>query len=358
VNFSPTSVFSPGTQLYKYNLLNCIGQGSFGQVWHAVDSALNREYAIKILKPGLTIDQRLREGRIGHSLAHNNLVKIHQADIVQNQTEDLVILAMDYLPNGSAERLANPAGFLPLPDVLRIGRDILQGLDYLHANCFFHNDIKPGNILLGPNRQGILSDYGITAVSANGGPVVAPGAYLLHRAPEVIQNGNVAVSTDIFQVGMTLFRLLVGLSTLSAKRDAMGSTAYDTACLNGTLISKSDFPNHIPASVRRVILKATHPDPAKRFRSSLDMRRQLEGLNFRGFWSIDSIGQEYGQCNQYRYIYSVTHDQAGLNSVSCRRTNLKSGRSQRILQFCKTGLSDKQARQKISEFKVHVVEGK
>ena len=139
------------------------------------------------------MDERLREAQIGNRVEHNNLVYVHQADVVPVAGDHAVILAMDYQPNGSVETLANPAGYLPLPGVLRIARDILQGLEYLHARSFFHNDIKPGNILLGPQQQAMLSDYGITGVSANGAPVAAPNAYLLHRAPEVVATGNIGV---------------------------------------------------------------------------------------------------------------------------------------------------------------------
>ena len=130
--------FTPGMQLYKYQLISKIGEGSFGEVWLAHEAALQRDFAIKILKPRYTVDHRLREARIGNLLSHNNLVHVHQADVLPHQGADVVILAMDYQPNGSVETLANPAGFLPLPGVLQIARDILQGLDHLHARSFFH----------------------------------------------------------------------------------------------------------------------------------------------------------------------------------------------------------------------------
>lgn len=143
-----SATLTPGMTLYKYQLSSKIGAGSFGEVWLAHDLAVRREYAVKILQPGVSVDERLREAQIGNRLEHNNLVYIHQADVVPVSEEHAVILAMDYLPDGSVENLANPAGYLPLPTVLRIARDILQGLEYLHARSFYHNDIKPGNILL------------------------------------------------------------------------------------------------------------------------------------------------------------------------------------------------------------------
>ncbi|GLS16986.1 hypothetical protein GCM10007874_00010 [Labrys miyagiensis] len=335
-----------------------IGRGSFGEVWLALDVALQRQFAVKILKPGVSVDERLREAQIGNLLSHNNLVHIHQADVVNVHGADVVILAMDYQPGGSIETLANPAGYLSLPIVLRIARDILQGLDYLHARHFFHNDIKPGNILLGPQHQAMLSDYGITGVSTNGAPVAAPSAYLLHRAPEVVATGNVGVSSDIFQVGMTLARLLISLHHLRAVWASIGPARYAQDIAAGKLLEQKDFQNHIPASVRRVILNAVHPDPSQRFSSSLDMRRALEKLDFPGHWTVDAAGNEIGKSSSHEFSYAVSPVAAGKFDVVCTRLNVASRKSQRVIQFCKKGLTKRQSEKVISDFKSHVVTGR
>lgn len=348
----------PGMNLYKYRLISKIGAGSFGEVWLAHDLAVQREYAIKILQPGVSVDERLREAQIGNRLEHNNLVYVHQADVVPLAGGHAVILAMDYQPNGSVEGLANPAGYLPLPAVLRIARDILQGLEYLHARSFYHNDIKPGNILLGPQQQAMMSDYGITGVSSNGAPVAAPNAYVLHRAPEVVATGNIGVSSDIFQVGMTLARLLIHLDYLRAVRARLGSTRYDQDISAGKLLTQKDFGCHIPAAVRRAILKAVHPDPAQRFSSALEMRRAVEKLDYPGHWTVDTAGNEIGKCGAYEYSYAVAPVAGGKFDVTCTRLSVVSCKSQRITQFCRRGLSLKLADKVITAFKLFVVTGK
>ena len=73
---------TPGMTLYKYRLVSKIVAGSFGEVWLAHDLAVQREYAVKILQPGVSVDERLREAQIGNRLEHNNLVYVHQADVV------------------------------------------------------------------------------------------------------------------------------------------------------------------------------------------------------------------------------------------------------------------------------------
>lgn len=349
---------TPGMMLYKYRLVSKIGAGSFGEVWLAHDLAVQREYAIKILQPGVSVDERLREAQIGNRLEHNNLVYVHQADVVPVSGEHAVILAMDYLPNGSVESLANPAGYLPLPAVLRIARDILQGLEYLHARSFYHNDIKPGNILLGPQQRAMLSDYGITGVSSNGAPVAAPNAYVLHRAPEVLATGNIGVSSDIFQVGMTLARLLIHLDHLRSVRANIGAMQYDQDIASGKLLQAKDFGCHIPAAVRRVILKAVHPDLHQRYASALEMRRALEKLDYPGHWTVNAAGNEVGKYGSYEFSYSVSPVAGGKFEVTCSKRNIASGNSQRATKFCKRGLTHEQARKVVVDFKQFVVTGK
>lgn len=358
VNALAPLTFAPGMQLYKYQLLSLIGTGGFGEVWLARDAALSREFAVKILRPGMTVDARLKEAQIGNRLTHNNLVHVHQADVVGDTGSEFVMLAMDFHPAGSVERLANPAGFVPLTDVLRIGRDILQGLDHLHSKNFFHNDIKPGNILIGSQGQALLSDYGITGVSQNGQPVPAPNAYLLHRAPEVRATNTVGVSSDIFQVGMTLARLLIGLTHLSALWAKDGQAVYEARLASGHLLTAADFPAHVPTAVRKVILKAVHPDPAQRYASSLDMRRALEKLAYPGFWTVDAAGNECGHSGPSIYRYSLNAVGGMLFDLDCTQMRQPSGKTQRVAKFCRKAVSRIEAAKAINAFKLMVVTGK
>lgn len=349
---------TPGMRLYKYQLIHKIGAGSFGEVWLARDLAVQRDYAVKILQPGISVDARLHEAQIGNQLEHNNLVYVHQADVIPLGADHAVILAMDYMPHGSVETLANSAGYLPLPDVLRIARDILQGLQYLHSRSFYHNDIKPGNILLGPQHQAMLSDYGITGVSVNGAPVAAPAVYVLHRAPEVQATGNIGVSSDIFQVGMTIARLLIHLDHLRSLHAQIGSAQFDLAVASGKLLQAKDFGCHIPAAVRRVVLKAVHPDPAQRYASALEMRRALERLDYPGHWTVNSSGSEIGRCGDYEFIFSATPILPGKFDVECSKRKLSSGHSQRITRFCERSVTRKRAESLVTQFKQFVVTGK
>ena len=352
----PVPAYNAGHQLYKYNLVSRLGQGQFGQVWLANDLTLQRQYAVKILNPGVPVDQRLREAQIGHRLQHNNLVHIYQADVVPHGTDHVVILAMEYLPAGSITQRVNPGNFLALPDVLRVAKDVLQGLDYLHAHSFYHNDIKPENILVGGVAQAMLTDYGIMGVSQNGQPTAAPNAYRLHMAPEVLATRQISIQTDIFQTGLTLYRLATGLSALRCKQASMGWKDYYAAVNAGTLLTISDFPSYIPPAFRRVILKAVQPAPADRYQTALEMRRAIEKLTFPGFWSMNATGDLIGISgrNEYRLEKIATGNRFAL---TCFKKNLNSGKEARVGDYCGRDLTAKQANALADNFIKHVVTG-
>lgn len=345
-----------GTTFYnKYRLMQPIGSGSFGEVWLAKDQAVNHEYAVKILNSGIGIDQRLREAKVGHAFTHNNLVRVHQADVA---TDGKVVIAMDYFPDGSITTLSNPGNFLPLPTALRTIIDMLQGLEHLHSHNFFHNDVKPQNILRGPHGQAKLADYGIVGISATGAPVQPSSSYILHAAPETVAGNGIEARTDIFQTGLTLFRLLVGLGALEAKFNSLGAAGYADALAKGKLIARSDFPAFIPNAVCRAVLTSIDPDPTKRFQSALEMRRALEKLSFPGHWTLDASGTLIGFDAKHSYRFEHVAAGGANASFAAFKKHSTSGRETRIFQFTQRSLTSAAAMKLGTAFTKAVVEGK
>jgi len=344
-----------GTTFFnKYDFVHCIGRGAFGEVWLAKDMAVNHEYAVKILKPGLNIDQRLREAQVGHTFSHNNLVRVHQADVA---TDGKVLLAMDYFPGGSVTTLANPWNFVPLPTALRIVIDMLQGLAHLHTHNFFHNDVKPQNILRGPEGQAKLADYGIVGISTDGKPVLPTSWYVLHAAPETAVGNGIEARTDIFQTGLTLFRLLAGLDVLEEKYRKLDEAAYQDALARGNLIAAADFPAFVPSAVRRVVTIAIDPDPGKRFQSALEMRRALEKLSFAGYWTVDATGKLIGTDARNNYRFERSCMPGAKVTLTALKINKASQRETRIARFSDDNMNEREAKKKLDAFIAAVVAG-
>lgn len=340
-------------QVYKYSLKHRIGSGSFGEVWLATDNSVGHDYAIKILRPGIPVHERLREAHIGHTLTHNNLVRVHHADVV----DGLVIMAMDYLPEGAITKLANPSDYIPLPDVLRIAIDILRGLEYLHGQNFFHNDVKPENVLIGAVRQGMLSDYGIVGISADGSPVPPPNSYKIHCAPEVVNKIGINAQTDVFQAGMTIFRMLVGLGALRDKFTKLGEAQYYQAICDAKLVMASDFPAYVPNKLKRIVLKALSPDIATRYISALEMRRDLEKLNYPGYWTVAPSGAFVGHNGAHEFRFEHQKAVSGKFNVSAFKKSKATLRETRISKFSASGLTNAQSTQQIERLVKAVVTG-
>lgn len=349
---------NPDDQLYKYKLINRIGSGGFGDVWLAFDATISKLMAVKILKPDVTIDERLKEAQIGNMLDHNNLVKMHYADVVQHNGESLVIIAMTYHENGSILKYVNPSNFIDLRLTMKLLVDVLRGLEYLHELHIFHSDIKPQNILVGNAEQGVITDYGISCMSPSDTPVNPRNAYKLHISPEVLGCNLIDNRTDIYQLGITAFRLFSGIGIIREKFNRLGEDEFNKKVVAGKLITKNDFPLFVPNEIRRIILKAIDIDPAKRFQSALEMRRAIEKISFPGYWSSNSSGELVGFFNGYEFSYSISHKSADKFDIVTTKEKTESSIQKTVGKYSKKNLSKTECEKLVKTLFEDVVYGR
>lgn len=346
-----------GDNLYKYQLIRKIGGGNFGEVWIAHDLTLSREVAVKILDESMApVAENLKEAQLGHRLEHQNVVHVHYADVVQVNSSGVVIIAMDYHPNGSIIGQLNPSNFLTITQAINVVIDILRGLEYLHEQGLYHNDIKPSNILIGPRGEGVLTDYGISCISPDLQPTQAPNAYVLHRAPETNRDNNISIQTDIYQVGLTLFRLINGIGLIRDLRDSLGRDRFEELKAQNKVPRKQDFQPFVPSSVKRIVSKSTKAEPTERYQSALEMRRALESVHLHGYWTTDSTGSFVGCFNNQTFRYEIVKSPTGFKFTPYRK-RLESGKENRVGVRAKVGLSQKEIDKCIGVFMLDVVNG-
>jgi serine/threonine protein kinase len=328
-----------GTKLYKYKLIRKIGGGHFGEVWIAWDDTVGREVAVKILDESMaSVATTLEEARVGNRLNHKNVLKIHYADVVSHGAGKLVMIAMDLQAKGSVQSLLNAEEFVASPKAIAITIDVLKGLEYLHEQTILHNDIKPSNILLGNDGNFLLTDYGISCMCTGGSAVQAPTSYILHRAPETAATGTISFSSDIYQVGMTLFRLSNGAGILDQRRKTLGDAKFNALKATGNMPSDNDFADFVDLRIKRVIQKAIAPAPGDRYQTALEMRRALERIPVQGFWDVDPNGRYVGTSGQNRYSYKEDrHGQA--HSLTAFKENIRTGRKTRVTAHCHASLT-------------------
>lgn len=332
-------ILSPGTVLYKYQLKRCVGKGHFGEVWLAHDLTISRDVAVKVLDASMApAALGLREAQVGNRLNHQNVVKVHYADVCTNHTNNVVLIAMDYHPAGSIMSLLNPGNFVVMRKAVSAITDVLRGLEYLHNQHIFHNDIKPSNILIGPQQEALLTDYGISCFSPGLLPVPAPNSYSLHIAPETLTTNTISVTTDVYQVGLTLFRLINGIGLVQEQKQKVGEVQFELLKARGKVPAAEDYMPFSGADINRVIRKATDPDPSKRFQSAVEMRRALEKIKYYGYWDCEPTGELFGIYGKYKYTFSTHKSKSGFEMTAYKESD--TGRTTRVSKFSSRGLSN------------------
>jgi serine/threonine protein kinase len=348
---------NPGDHLYKYQLIRKIGGGNFGEVWLAHDVTISKEVAVKILDESMApVAENLKEAQLGHLLEHQNVVHVHYADVTQVSSVNVVIIAMDFHPHGSTVGMLNPSNFLSIINSIKIAVDILRGLEYLHEQGLYHNDIKPSNILVGPRGEGILTDYGISCLAPNLQPAQAPNAYVLHRAPETGVHNHISVQTDIYQVGLTIFRLVNGIGLIKDLLVSLGKDKFEQLKAQNKIPKASDYQLFVPQSLRRIISKASKADPDDRYQSALEMRRALEQIAIYGYWSADSTGAYIGYYGEQVFRFETTKARTGLKFQSYRK-RLDSGKETKIGKMSSICANEKEVNKLKKEFMLAVVNG-
>ena len=218
----------PQTRLVdgRFELLERLGGGGMGLVWLARDTALDREVALKEVRPADAAmadadpegtrqmrDRVLREAKALARLQHPNVVIIHH--IVDSPEHAYPWLVMELVRGGSlADRLKQ--GPLSAPEAARMGRGVLGALRAAHAAGVQHRDVKPGNVLLRPDGTPVLTDFGIaamhgaTALTATGALIGSPE----YIAPERIRGVEGNPSSDLWSLGMMLYVAVEGTHPL------------------------------------------------------------------------------------------------------------------------------------------------
>jgi len=316
------------TQVDKYELKQLLGQGHYGSVYGAYDTLLDKAVALKLVPldgPSDPREQlsRFSEAVLQHRSEHRNVVRVHEANILSTPEGPVLGIAMDLVSGGSLQDRVN-ARFLSTRDCLLYFGNIVMGLEYLHAAHIVHRDIKPSNILLSQDRAK-LSDFGLAGI-VEAGRALGGEAYVTHKAPECFETElSFDILTDIYALGMTLFRCV---NNISNWRDRLAAiTDLDIRLHQGSLVEHIGFEPYVPRELRKIVLHATAPDRTKRYQAVVEMQRNLDRLKISLDWRrLDTLHwQAQGYSRQNRgdvYLLSVSGADVVLTKNDRRLTSL------------------------------------
>ncbi len=258
----------------RYVLREIVASGGMAQVWQADDTVLGRKVAVKILHPNFAADgdilERFRdEAKAAARLSHPSIVAIY--DTASEAGVEAIV--MELIEGLTLRQYLDDHGPLSITDATDLTVQVADALEAAHAARIVHRDIKPGNIMLCPDRRTKVTDFGIAKALEAGdrtsdGTMLGTAKYL---APEQVEGQPVDERADVYSLGVVLFEALTGQPPFAAET----ASATALARLRVDPPSPRSIDPTIPPAVERVVLTAMARDRDRRYPTAVALREAL-----------------------------------------------------------------------------------
>jgi serine/threonine-protein kinase len=366
-----------GRRVGNYTLVREIGRGGMSVVYLAerADQAYEHQVAVKLVYPGL-VDPRLAERLVAERqilarLEHPNIARLLDGGTTDDGVPFFVLERIDGLP---IDRHCDERG-LSIPERIRLFRTVCTAVAYAHKNLVVHRDLKPSNILVGADGQPKLLDFGIAKVlspnelgdlNEEGGRTISPALTPSYASPEQLRGEPVTTATDIYSLGVVLYRLLTGAlprtsptrqttSAGSGEADApsrrarrieptqRGATLSPEEIAHRRATTPRGLVRQLAGDLDNILQKALRPEPERRYASverlGEDLRRYLEHLPIEA--RPDGWGYRAAKFLRRNPLAAVLAGLLGLSSlgygffasVQARRVDREHQRTERALSL-------------------------
>ncbi|WP_336921506.1 serine/threonine-protein kinase [Aquipuribacter sp. SD81] len=264
------SVPGPGLVLAgRYRLLDQVAVGAMGEVWRAHDDTLDRDVAVKVLRPELADDavflERFRgEARHAASVRHPHVAAVHDygEDEAPTPEGSVAYLVMDLLEGRTLGDLLAERGPLPATEVAGLLAQVADALAAAHRIGLVHRDVKPANLVECDGHVSV-TDFGI-ARAADAVPVTRTGLVMgtaEYLSPEQARGRRATTRSDVYSLGVVAYELLTGDPPFTAANPAEVARAH---VHDPVPPLPDDGPRAVPAGMRATVLRCLAKDPAER----------------------------------------------------------------------------------------------
>jgi beta-lactam-binding protein with PASTA domain/predicted Ser/Thr protein kinase len=266
----------PDTRVFanRYELGEAIGRGGMADVYLAHDRLLDRRVAVKVLAASVAsdptnVERFRREAQSAAGLNHPHVVAVYD----WGEDDGTSFIVMEYVPGRTLRELIDTYGHLSPIDAAQIAAEIADALSFAHAHGVVHRDVKPGNVLVTPQGQVKVTDFGI-ARAESGEPLTKTGAVLgtaTYFSPEQAQGFALDGRSDVYALGVVLYEMLTGVAPFTASSPV--SVAYKH--VRETPAPPSSIEPDVPGAMDRIVLTAMAKNVEERYQSAQDLRGDL-----------------------------------------------------------------------------------
>jgi serine/threonine-protein kinase len=247
----------------RYRVIAPLGEGGMATLWRAMDEQLDREVAVKLLRPQYGNDPGFaarfkQEARSAGSLSHPNIVSVY--DYGTDAETNSQFIVMQLVDGEDLAAILHKHGRLETDDAVRIAIGVASALEAAHRRGIVHRDVKPGNILIDQDVK--VTDFGIArAVSEASMTVTGTTLGSVHYfSPEQARGDEVTGQSDVYALGIVLYEMLTG------RRPFEGDSAAGVALKR---LSEDPVPptehGPVPPGLSAIVMHALERDPAKRY---------------------------------------------------------------------------------------------
>jgi tetratricopeptide (TPR) repeat protein/predicted Ser/Thr protein kinase len=263
----------------RYRVISLLGRGGMGSVYRVWDEELNRDVALKLIRPEIAADADVigrfkREIQLSSTVTHRNVLRVYDL----GEADGTRFLTMQYVQGRDLSSLVKETGPLPVPRLLSIFRQICQGLEAAHEQGVVHRDLKPQNIMVDASDNVLITDFGL-AKNLGASAMTEMGALLgtpAYMSPEQVRGQTVDRRSDIYSLGVILYEM------------ASGKTPFAGGSIFEVMMRRLSTPPRpigelnpaVPDYLRKIVDRCLAVETSARYQSVAEILADLDAATF------------------------------------------------------------------------------